>query len=199
MMKKMLVFALLMLAALGAAYAFAQDGAQPAEPAGAAEAMALQPDEAAEIYDLCGEIVALEEDHLLLATQEHGEVHVWLGEDTLIEGVDALEIGQTAFVLYNGMMTRSLPPQITALRVSVYRVEGTVTELLEGGVMIEAEWGEIRLSLPEDAYTPAVGEQIVAYTTGISTMSLPPQMNAVAIAPAAEATPSQATPAEAVG
>ena len=65
--------------------------------------------------------------------------------------------------------------------------------------MIEAEWGEIRLSLPEDAYTPAVGEQIVAYTTGISTMSLPPQMNAVAIAPAAEATPSQATPAEAVG
>ena len=124
-------------------------------------------------------------------------MQVWLNDDTVIEGVDTLAIGQTAIVLFNGMMTRSLPPQITALRVGVYQLEGVVTELLDGGVMVGTEQGEVRLSLPEGTQDVAVGEHIVAYTTGISTMSLPPQMTAVAIAPTAEATPGEATPAEA--
>lgn len=146
---------------------------------------------------LTGTILEVAEDHVLLDVAELGEVQAWINEETVIEGVDALMPGQIAVVLYNGMMTRSLPPQITALRVGVYRLEGVVTELLDGGVMIESEQGEVRLSLPEDAQDVAVGEHIVAYTTGISTMSLPPQMIAVAIAPASEATPGEATPAEA--
>ena len=200
-MKKLMMLVLAMLVAFGTVYAVAQEGARkeldvPAEPV---QEDAVQEDapEMAEFADLCGEIIAVGDDHILIETPELGEVQVWLNGDTLIEGVEALEIGQTAFVLYNGMMTRSLPPQITALRVSVYRLEGVVTELLEGGVMVETEQGEVRLSLPEDALDVAVGEHIVAYTTGISTMSLPPQMIAVAIAPAAEATPGEDTPAEA--
>ena len=200
-MKKLIMLVLAMLVAFGTVYAVAQEGARqeldvPAEPVQEDAVQEAVP-EMAEFADLCGEIVTVGDDHILIETPELGEVQVWLNDDTLIEGVEALEIGQTAFVLYNGMMTRSLPPQITALRVSVYRLEGVVTELLEGGVMVETEQGEVRLSLPEDALDVAVGEHIVAYTTGISTMSLPPQMIAVAIAPAAEATPGEATPAEA--
>ena len=37
------------------------------------------------------------------------------------------------------------------------------------------------LTLPQDAMQVAVGDQIIAYTTGVSTMSLPPQMNAIAV------------------
>ncbi|MGN0995814.1 MAG: hypothetical protein ACI4PG_02805 [Candidatus Ventricola sp.] len=200
-MKKLMMLVLAMLVAFGAVYAVAQEGARqeldvPAWPEQEDEAQEDAP-EMEEFADLCGEIVAVGDDHILVDVPELGEVQVWLNDDTIIEGVDALEIGQTAFVLFNGMMTRSLPPQVTALRVSVYRLEGVVTELLEGGVMVMTEQGEVRLSLPEDAMDVAVGEQIVAYTTGISTMSLPPQMIAVAIAPAAEATPGEATPAEA--
>lgn len=194
-MKKLMMLVLAMLVAFGAVYAVAQEGARQ-ELDVPVETVQESAPEMEEFADLCGEIVAVGDDHILLETPELGEVQVWLNDDTLIEGVEALEIGQTAFVLFSGMMTRSLPPQITALRVSVYRLEGVVTELLEGGVMVETEQGEVRLSLPEDAVA-AVGEHIVAYTTGISTMSLPPQMIAVAIAPAAAATPGEATPAEA--
>ena len=53
----------------------------------------------------------------------------------------------------------------------------------EGRVTVEKTEGgdEVVLTLPEDAPALAVGDVITAYTTGISTMSLPPQMNAIAI------------------
>ena len=200
-MKKLMMLVLAMLVAFGAVYAVAQEGARQeldvtAEPAQEDAAQEDVP-EMEEYADLYGEIVAVGDDHILIETPELGEVQVWLNDDTVIEGVDTLAIGQTAIVLFNGMMTRSLPPQITALRVGVYQLEGVVTELLDGGVMVGTEQGEVRLLLPEGTQDIAVGEHIVAYTTGISTMSLPPQMTAVAIAPAAEATPGEATPAEA--
>ena len=79
-------------------------------------------------------------------------------------------------------MTRSLPAQITALKIGVYEVKGTVTASEEGRVTIDqGEAGEVVLTLPESAPEIAVGDAITAYTTGISTMSLPPQMNAIAI------------------
>ena len=53
----------------------------------------------------------------------------------------------------------------------------------DGRVTVEKTEGgdEVVLTLPEDAPALAVGDVITAYTTGISTMSLPPQMNAIAI------------------
>lgn len=191
-MKKMTVALLLaLMAALVAAYAGAQD--QRAEMAEAEAGPAAEEEVAVDICELTGVITEAAEDYLLMDTPELGKVQVWLNEDTLIEGVDALEVGQTAIVLYNGMMTRSLPPQINALRVGVYKVEGVVTQQAEGGVMIESENGEIWLNLPQDVRVPAVGEAITAYTTGMSTMSLPSQMSAVALAPVPAATPGEAS------
>jgi len=145
------------------------------------------------------------------------------------------------------MMTRSLPPQITALHIGVYAVSGVIAEVLEDSIVIvNDETGEqIILTLPgsellgeneelledealaaeeeldaelteeieedfeeeleeeseeeleeelteellaedemmeEDAALEfSVGDKIIAYTTGAMTMSLPPQMNALAI------------------
>lgn len=153
---------------------------EAAEAADAAEVEA-EVEAVAEVEELYGQITEITEEYVMIKTAELGDVQVLLGEDTIIEGVETLELGQTAKVLYTGMMTRSLPPQITALLIGVYAVSGEVIAADEGSVTVTGENGEVILILPESAEVPAVGEAITAYTTGVSTMSIPPQMNAVAI------------------
>ena len=161
LMKK-IVCVLMILAALLAVF-----------PAGAQES---------DVFLLSGTILEVLDDCVMLDVPELGDVQAFIGEETTIEGVDALRIGQTAFVLYDGKMTRSLPPQITAQRISVYAVEGTVTEVAEDRVTILRgdELGEVVLTLPENAPELEIGQNVIAYTTGIMTMSLPPIMNAIA-------------------
>ena len=152
------------------------------DAAQAAEAALLEEAEAEpEIVELYGQITEITDEYVMILTEGLGDVKVLLTEDTVIEGVEAIEIGQTAKVLYTGMMTRSLPPQIMALLIGVYTVSGEVTAIGEGSVTITGENGEVILTLPEGAAAPAVGDAVTAYTTGVSTMSIPPQMNAVAV------------------
>ena len=152
------------------------------DAAQAAEAALLEEAEAEpEIVELYGQITEITDEYVMILTEGLGDVKVLLTEDTVIEGVEAIEIGQTAKVLYTGMMTRSLPPQIMALLIGVYTVSGEVTAIGEGSVTITGENGEVILTLPEGAAAPAVGDAVTAYTTGVSTMSIPPQMNAVKV------------------
>ena len=148
-----------------------------------AEAEALSEEAEIELVTLTGVITGITDEYVLLDVGDMGQVQANLSEDTLIEGVEELAVGQTAIVTYDGKMTRSLPAQITALRVGVYEVRGTVKTVEDGRVTVEKTEGgdEVVLTLPEDAPALAVGDVITAYTTGISTMSLPPQMNAIAI------------------
>lgn len=148
-----------------------------------AEAEALSEEAEIELVTLTGVITEITDEYVLLDVGDMGQIQANLSEDTLIEGVEELAIGQTAIVTYDGKMTRSLPAQITALRVGVYEVRGTVKTMEDGRITVEKTEGgdEVVLTLPENAPTLAVGDVITAYTTGISTMSLPPQMNAIAI------------------
>lgn len=148
-----------------------------------AEAEALSEEAEIELVTLTGVITEITDEYVLLDAGEVGQIQANLSEDTLIEGVEELAIGQTAIVTYDGKMTRSLPAQVTALRIGVYEVKGTVTAIEEGRITIEQTegGGEVVLTLPESAPELVVGDVITAYTTGISTMSLPPQMNAIAI------------------
>ena len=136
-----------------------------------------------ELATLTGTITEVTDEYVMLDAGELGEIQVNLFEDTLLEGVDELSVGQVANVTYDGKMTRSLPAQITALRVGVYEVKGTVKAMEAGRITVEKTEGgdEVVLTLPENAPELAVGDVITAYTTGISTMSLPPQMNAIAV------------------
>lgn len=156
-----------------------------AEPETQEEAEAEAMDEEAEIelVTLTGVITGITDEYVLLDVGDMGQIQANLSEDTLIEGVEELAIGQTAIVTYDGKMTRSLPAQITALRVGVYEVRGTVKAMEDGRITVEKTEGgdEVVLTLPENAPALAVGDVITAYTTGISTMSLPPQMNAIVI------------------
>ncbi|MGN0776923.1 MAG: hypothetical protein ACI4MM_09645 [Candidatus Ventricola sp.] len=155
------------------------------EAAEESEAAALSEEEETEIelVTLTGVITEVTDEVVMLDAGEMGQVQANLSEDTLIEGVEELAAGQTAIVTYDGKMTRSLPAQVTALRIGVYEVKGTVKAIEEGRITVEKSEGgdEVVLTLPEGAPELAVGDAVTAYTTGISTMSLPPQMNAVAI------------------
>ena len=147
-----------------------------------AEQEAISEEEAIEIVEISGVITEITDEYVMIDAGEMGMVQANTSIDTLIEGVEELAVGQTAVILYDGKMTRSLPAQITALKIGVYEVKGTVTASEEGRVTIDqGEAGEVVLTLPESAPEIAVGDAITAYTTGISTMSLPPQMNAIAI------------------
>ena len=151
-MKKMLSMLMILALLLGSMGAVAQDNALSAEEMEIAEtAEGLEEaEEIEEIFELHGEIIEMTDEYVLISTPDMGDVQVNLSEDTVIEGVDALEIGQTAVVMYNGMMTRSLPPQVTALHIGVYAVSGVIAEVLEDRlVIVQDETGEeIILMLP---------------------------------------------------
>ena len=147
-----------------------------------AEQEAISEEEAIEIVEISGVITEITDEYVMIDAGEMGMIQANTSMDTLIEGVEELAVGQTAVILYDGKMTRSLPAQITALKIGVYEVKGTVTAIEAGRVTVDqGEAGEVVLTLPENAPEIAVGDAITAYTTGISTMSLPPQMNAIAI------------------
>jgi len=139
-------------------------------------------EEMIEIVEITGAIAEITDEYVMIDAGEMGMVQANTSIDTLIEGVEELAVGQTAVILYDGKMTRSLPAQITALKIGVYEIKGTVTAIEEGRATIDqSENGEVVLTLPESMPEIAVGDAIIAYTTGVSTMSLPPQMNAIAI------------------
>lgn len=148
-----------------------------------AEAMNEEAEAEIELTQLTGVITEVTDEYVMLDAGEMGQVQANLFEDTLIEGVEELAVGQTAIVTYDGKTTRSLPPQITALSIGVYEVAGTVTAVEDGRITVERTEGgdEVVLTLPENAPELAVGDVVTAYTTGISTLSLPPQMNAIAV------------------
>ena len=163
------------------ATAEAQEGAQAERLAQEEQADAQQ-----EVFTLTGQITEVGEGYLILEDAQQGQVHVNFAEDTVFEGVEqgALAAGQYAVVLYNGVMTRSLPPMVTAMRVSVYEISGTVAQVQEDGrVLIDRAdvSDQVLVTLPEGAQTPEVGDEIVVYTNGIMTMSLPPQTNAIGV------------------
>lgn len=144
-----------------------------------------QTEQEQEVFMLGGEVTELGEDFFVMTDAELGEVQVNLGDDSAFDGVepDELAVGQYVYVIYDGKMTRSLPPQVFALRVSMYATAGSITELTEGKMtLVRDEIGdEVIISLPQDAPELSVGDHVTAYTTGIMTMSIPAQMNAVKV------------------
>ena len=144
-----------------------------------------QTEQEQEVFMLGGEVTELGEDFFVMTDAELGEVQVNLGDDSAFDGVepDKLAVGQYVYVIYDGKMTRSLPPQVFALRVSMYATAGSITELTEGKMtLVRDEIGdEVIISLPQDAPELSVGDHVTAYTTGIMTMSIPAQMNAVKV------------------
>lgn len=171
--------------ALEAGQAAAQDADQDANQE--VELEVGQDADPAEIplQTISGAIVELGEDYFVICDALLGDVQVNYSDDTLFEGTqaDELALSQVVCVLYDGKMTRSLPPQVFALNVGMYPVSGKVTALGEGSMTIQREeiGDEVIVFLPEDAPQIAVGDVVTAYTNGAMTMSLPAQTTALGV------------------
>jgi len=107
-MKKIFAMILAALMALGMLAAIA-------ETAGEEEMTAIPP--------LQGTITELTEEGFLMETADLGPVMVLMTEETILEGLDELFMNEYVQVYYNGMMSRSLPAQISALDVTVQVIE----------------------------------------------------------------------------
>ena len=202
-MKKWMILAAAILVVLGIGFAVkgASDkklAVQPSETA--LPEAAAQPEQAADVqtdetqtedgltqvYMLHGQITEITDDYLMLEGTEQGRVQVNLLDDTLYDGAvqqSELAVGQYAEVLYDGKLTRSIPAQAAALAVNIYPLTGTVDEVQEDGRVLvtpTAGGAQVLLSLPEGV-TVEVGETATFHTTGVATMSIPAQMNAIGV------------------
>lgn len=153
------------------------------EPAAVdAQTAPLEEEEVFEVAELYGTVTEASDTHVMLDVPQMGMVQAFITDDTLIEGVEKIEIGQVVKVIYDGKMTRSIPAQVTAMLIGVYVVQGEVKAVEDDSMTIlrADTQEEVIISLPEGTEV-AAGEQVTVYTTGTMTMSLPPQMNAVAV------------------
>lgn len=129
---------------------------------------------------------------LMVNTLSHGLVEVHFTEDTLLEGAVDFAVGDYIFVTYNGMMTRSIPPQVTAEKVTAYRFTGTVSQLTEDGFLLTTEEaGDVQVNaLAEQLEGVEENAEVTVYFNGVMTMSLPGQISAAWIViPEAETEP----------
>ena len=200
-MKKWMILAAVILVVLGIGFAVkgASDRKLTVQPSETALPEATAgPEQAAltdetqtedgmtQVYMLHGQITEITDEYLMLEGTEQGTVQVNLLDDTLYDGAiqqSELAVGQYAEVLYDGKLTRSIPAQAAALAVNIYPLAGTVDEVQEDGrVLVTPTDGgaQVLLSLPDDV-TVEAGETATFYTTGVATMSLPAQMNAIGV------------------
>lgn len=178
-MKKLVVFGLIVVCIVIAAVSFGSGNR--AERIADLEAQA----QVQETVRVEGMIVTVEEGSFIMQDKDLGEIRVNFDAATTFEGVTAEELffGQYVFVDFDGKMTRSLPPQIFGQKVGMYPVSGVVTEIGEASITIEQSNGngEALIHLLEGAPEMKAGDEIVAYTNGAMTMSIPPQTTALTI------------------
>ena len=129
----------------------------------------------------------LEGEGYLIQNEDMGEIKVLVSEETVFEATHEIAVSDYIYADYNGQMTYSRPPQIVASLIRMHRILGEIIEILpeENAVMLSTpELGEIRVTLPEIWAGQEISfEQMLIYTTGTMTMSLPPQMNAGHVVP----------------
>ncbi|MDR0928232.1 MAG: YobA family protein [Oscillospiraceae bacterium] len=140
----------------------------------------------------CREIVTLIEidETGYLARQEDGqEMRILFTENTRFELPFAATAGDRIAVIYDGRMTRSLPPQITAQRVAAtdyYLGAVRDVDAAVGRVLVEtAAQGKLWVMLPEGADAASwLGKGARVYMNGFLALSEPAQATALTLAEA---------------
>ncbi len=131
-----------------------------------------------EIVEMTGTVLEITDTYILIENTDGQQVQVNLYDETISEGKTPEE-GDLIHILYNGMMTRSLPPQISALRIGCYVRTGSVVELTEEGFTLD-DGNEIILvhATPEQLSGIETGSAVTVYFNGAMTMSIPAQIGA---------------------
>ena len=131
------------------------------------------------VFQLEGVITQTNEDgSFLMDSVTQGPVMVHVNAETVFDGRKTLAIGQYVIVEYSGAMTRSLPPQLTAQRVSCYVISGAVQSVDDtaGTALVDSkDFGLVLVHLPamETALKP--GDFVAIYFSGVMALSYPGQ------------------------
>ncbi len=133
---------------------------------------------------LQGTITETSDGRFLLADDTYGEVWIAYDDTTEWEGLSAPQTNLYVTVAYNGVMTRSMPPQAQALRVSRHTLSGMVLAYdgdMHALLLATLTLGEVLVLLPgaAEAYPP--GDFVTVAYNGVMTMSYPGQVNALAV------------------
>ena len=169
-MKKFFLMLLALMLALTTLTAFAEEDGPSAEA-----------NELADVVLLDGFITDVLDDSLLLLTKDGLAVEVLLNEDTVFEGKNAA-IGDYVQIVYNGIMTRSLPAKITAMAVRNHMLMGVVSDLAETGFTLT--FGEEIYQVSADAALLEGiqdGMFITLYYNGMMTRMIPAGVTAMHI------------------
>ncbi len=171
-MKKFFLMLLALMLALTTLSVFAEDEIVSPAP---------ETDELADLVTINGFVMDVHEEALLLLTRDGLYVEALLNEETVFNGKD-IALGDYIEVVYNGMMTRSLPAQINALTVVDHMLVGVVSEMTENGFTLT--YGEDVYQVNADASLLAGiqdGMFVTVYHNGAMTMSIPAQLSALHI------------------
>lgn len=130
-----------------------------------------------------GIVTEVFEGGFLMDTTETGLVQVNTDENTVMDGLLSIEpiaVGQYVLVDFNGMMTRSLPPQIYGMRVGCYTLNGVAGEITENGVLLTGDpiFGDVFVQMTPTMANVFPGVPMLVYYDGVMTMSLPGKVNA---------------------
>lgn len=165
MTKIIAILSAIVLVLLGA---FASVPAQPGGDMGSTE----------EVVEMTGTVLEIAPEYYLIENTDGQQVQVNIYDQTAFEG-STPEVGSLIYVLYNGMMTRSLPPQINAQRIGCYARTGSIVELTAEGFTLDDGMEIIQVNaLAEQIVGLEPGSRVTVYFNGAMTMSLPAQIGA---------------------
>lgn len=141
----------------------------------------------AEDFVLEGLVTELTDDGFVMEDLALGKVQVLVREDTLLEGMLADEpvcVGQYVIVVYGGRLTRSIPPQASADKVSCFYVKGTASEMTNDSILITGDerWGDVYAALGESAPAIHKGDLVTVYFNGVMALSLPARIGGLHVA-----------------
>lgn len=101
-------------------------------------------------YTLVGTVMEINDGYIIIETHESANYRVNLNSDTVYKNdgasadKSALTVGKAVTVAYNGMTTRSIPPQINAQTIEIseksesYAMRARVLSVADGMLMVEA-------------------------------------------------------------
>ena len=131
-------------------------------------------------HEIAGVVTEITQDCLLIETTDMGAVLVQSDDETALDTGAEISAGDYITVLYDGMMSRSIPARITADAIRMYILTGKIISADPeiNSVLLETETqGEVYATLPEP-WLENTAETLKIYFDGAMTMSLPPRINA---------------------
>lgn len=129
---------------------------------------------------LGGVVVEATDSAVLIHTGEYGDVLVNYDDTTAFEGLEAVKPDTYIIVTYAGAMTRSIPPQIFAEKISMFVASGTVIEATDAGMLVnQGDLGPVFVHLQDGMEPLYYGCVVDVYYSGVMAMSYPGQITAL--------------------